>query len=492
MGKNQILDKISYKNLYKPFGYINGEWIDSSTGSSFDIYNPSNNQIIATMPEMGASETKYAIEVANQAFEKWKKKTAKERCSILRKWYDLVLDNIDDLSIIMTYENGKPLKESKAEINYASSFIDWFSEEGKRAYGRSIPATQPDKRIITIKQPVGVCALITPWNFPAAMITRKVAPALAAGCSVIIKPAEQTPLSASALVYLAEKAGIPKGVINLLVANNPIPIGKELCDNFSVRKISFTGSTEVGKILIKDSADSVKRISMELGGNAPLIVFNDADIEVAVKETLASKYRNSGQTCVCANRIFVQEGIYEKYSQALAKKVNSFNVGDGFEDASDIGPLIDESGLKKVERHLEDAISKGAKVLTGGKQPSLGGLYFEPTVLTEVQSNMVLFKEETFGPLAPLFKFKDISEVVNMANNTNYGLAGYIFTKDINTAWQVSEELQFGMVGINSGILSTEVAPFGGVKESGIGREGAIEGIDEYMEIKYLCFGNIL
>ena len=492
MSKNQIVDNISYKNLYKPFGYINGEWIDSSTGSSFNIYNPSNNQIIATMPEMGASETKYAIEVANQAFEKWKKKTAKERCSILRKWYDLVLDNIDDLSIIMTYENGKPLKESKAEIIYASSFIDWFSEEGKRAYGRSIPATQPDKRIITIKQPVGVCALITPWNFPAAMITRKVAPALAAGCSVIIKPAEQTPLSASALVYLAEKAGIPKGVINLLVANNPIPIGKELCDNFSVRKISFTGSTEVGKILIKDSANSVKRISMELGGNAPLIVFNDADIEVAVKETIASKYRNSGQTCVCANRIFVQEGIYEKYSEALAKKVNSFNVGDGFEDASDIGPLIDESGLKKVERHLEDAISKGAKVLTGGKQPSLGGLYFEPTVLTEVQSNMVLFKEETFGPLAPLFKFKDISEVVNMANNTNYGLAGYIFTKDINTAWQVSEELQFGMVGINSGILSTEVAPFGGVKESGIGREGAIEGIDEYMEIKYLCFGNIL
>ena len=492
MGKNQILDKISYKNLYKPFGYINGEWIDSSTGSSFNIYNPSNNQIIATMPEMGASETKYAIEVANQAFEKWKKKTAKERCSILRKWYNLVLDNIDDLAIIMTYENGKPLKESKAEIIYASSFIDWFSEEGKRAYGRSIPATQPDKRIITIKQPVGVCALITPWNFPAAMITRKVAPALAAGCSVIIKPAEQTPLSASALVYLAEKAGIPKGVINLLVAKNPIPIGKELCDNFSVRKISFTGSTEVGKILIKDSANSVKRISMELGGNAPLIVFNDADIEVAVKETLASKYRNSGQTCVCANRIFVQEGIYEKYSEALAKKVNSFNVGDGFEDASDIGPLIDESGLKKVERHLEDAISKGAKVLTGGKQPSLGGLYFEPTVLTEVQSNMVLFKEETFGPLAPLFKFKDITEVVNMANNTNYGLAGYIFTKDINTAWQVSEELQFGMVGINSGILSTEVAPFGGVKESGIGREGAIEGIDEYMEIKYLCFGNIL
>ena len=492
MSKNQILDKISYKNLYKPFGYINGEWIDSSTGYSFKIYNPSNNQIIATMPEMGPSETKYAIEVANQAFEKWKKKTAKERCSILRKWYNLVLDNIDDLAIIMTYENGKPLKESKAEIIYASSFIDWFSEEGKRAYGRSIPATQPDKRIITIKQPVGVCALITPWNFPAAMITRKVAPALAAGCSVIIKPAEQTPLSASALVYLAEKAGIPKGVINLLVANNPIPIGKELCDNFSVRKISFTGSTEVGKILIKDSANSVKRISMELGGNAPLIVFNDADIEVAVKETLASKYRNSGQTCVCANRIFVQEGIYEKYSEALAKKVNSFNVGDGFEDASDIGPLIDESGLKKVERHLEDAISKGAKVLTGGKQPSLGGLYFEPTVLTEVQSNMVLFKEETFGPLAPLFKFKDISEVVNMANNTNYGLAGYIFTKDINTAWQVSEELQFGMVGINSGILSTEVAPFGGVKESGIGREGAIEGIDEYMEIKYLCFGNIL
>ena len=492
MSKNQIVDNISYKNLYKPFGYINGEWIDSSTGSSFKIYNPSNNQIIATMPEMGASETKYAIEVANQAFEKWKKKTAKERCSILRKWYDLVLDNIDDLSIIMTYENGKPLKESKAEIIYASSFIDWFSEEGKRAYGRSIPATQPDKRIITIKQPVGVCALITPWNFPAAMITRKVAPALAAGCSVIIKPAEQTPLSASALVYLAEKAGIPKGVINLLVANNPIPIGKELCDNFSVRKISFTGSTEVGKILIKDSANSVKRISMELGGNAPLIVFNDADIEVAVKETLASKYRNSGQTCVCANRIFVQEGIYEKYSEALAKKVNSFNVGDGFEDASDIGPLIDESGLKKVERHLEDAISKGAKVLTGGKQPSLGGLYFEPTILTEVKSNMVLFKEETFGPLAPLFKFKDISEVVNMANNTNYGLAGYIFTKDINTAWQVSEELQFGMVGINSGILSTEVAPFGGVKESGIGREGAIEGIDEYMEIKYLCFGNIL
>ena len=492
MSKNQIVDKISYKDLYKPFGYINGEWLDSSTGSSFNIYNPSNNQIIATMPEMGASETKYAIEVANQAFEKWKKKTAKERCSILRKWYNLVLDNIDDLAIIMTYENGKPLKESKAEIIYASSFIDWFSEEGKRAYGRSIPATQPDKRIITIKQPVGVCALITPWNFPAAMITRKVAPALAAGCSVIIKPAEQTPLSASALVYLAEKAGIPKGVINLLVANNPIPIGKELCDNFSVRKISFTGSTEVGKILIKDSANSVKRISMELGGNAPLIVFNDADIEVAVKETLASKYRNSGQTCVCANRIFVQEGIYEKYSEALAKKVNSFNVGDGFEDASDIGPLIDESGLKKVERHLEDAISKGAKVLTGGKQPSLGGLYFEPTVLTEVQSNMVLFKEETFGPLAPLFKFKDISEVVNMANNTNYGLAGYIFTKDINTAWQVSEELQFGMVGINSGILSTEVAPFGGVKESGIGREGAIEGIDEYMEIKYLCFGNIL
>ncbi len=492
MDKFKIEDKISYKSLFKPFGYINGEWINLTKDKSFEIYNPSNNEVIARMPEMGADETKYAIESANQAFDKWKRKTAKERCSILKKWYDLVLENIEDLSIIMTLENGKPLKESKAEIIYASSFIDWFSEEGKRTYGRSIPATQADKRIITIKQPVGVCALITPWNFPSAMITRKVAPAIAAGCTVIIKPAEQTPLSASALVYLAEKAGIPKGVINLLVANNPIPIGKELCDNVAIKKISFTGSTEVGKILIKDSANTVKRVSMELGGNAPLIVFNDADVDIAVKETLASKYRNSGQTCVCANRIFVQEGIYQKYSEALAKKVNSFNVGDGFEDNSDIGPLIDISGLKKVERHLEDAVSKGAKVLTGGKKSSLGGLYFEPTVLTDVKEHMILFKEETFGPLAPLFKFKDINEVVNMANNTNYGLAGYIFTKDLNIAWQVSEELQFGMVGINSGILSTEVAPFGGVKESGVGREGSIEGMDEYMEIKYLCFGNIM
>lgn len=492
MDKFKLEDKISYKNLYKPYGYINGEWIKISNEKYFDIYNPSNNQIIATMPEMGVDETRYAIEAANQAFIKWKQKTAKERCILLRKWYELILENIVDLSIIMTLENGKPLKESKAEILYASSFIDWFSEEGKRTYGRSIPATQADKRIITIKQPIGICALITPWNFPSAMITRKVAPALAAGCSVIIKPAEQTPLSASALTYLAEKAGIPKGVINLLVSNNPAPIGKELCENNNVRKISFTGSTEVGKILMKDSANSVKRISMELGGNAPLIVFNDADVDVAVKETLASKYRNSGQTCVCANRIFVQEGIYEKYSLALAKEVNSFKVGDGFEDASDIGPLIDNSGLKKVERHLEDAISKGAKILTGGKQAPLGGLYFEPTVLTNVKEDMILFKEETFGPLAPLFKFKDVNEVINMANNTNYGLAGYIFTKDLNTAWKVSEELQFGMVGINSGILSTEVAPFGGVKESGIGREGAIEGLDEYMEIKYLCFGNLI
>ena len=492
MDEFKIEDNISYKNLFKPYGYINGEWIDLPKGKSFDIYNPSTNKIIAKMPEMGIDETKYAIESANIAFDKWKKKTAKERCFLLRKWYDLVLENIDDLSVIMTLENGKPLKESKAEIIYASSFIDWFSEEGKRTYGRSIPATQIDKRIITIKQPVGVSALITPWNFPAAMITRKVAPALAAGCSVIIKPAEQTPLSASALIYLAQKAGIPKGVINLLVANNPIPIGKELCENDAVRKISFTGSTEVGKILIKDSANSVKKVSMELGGNAPLIVFNDADVDIAVKETLASKYRNSGQTCVCANRIFVQDGIYEKYSEALAKKVADFKVGDGFEHTSDIGPLIDNSGLKKVERHLDDAIAKGAKVLTGGKQPSLGGLYYEPTVLTEVAKNMVLFKEETFGPLAPLFKFKDVDEVINMANNTNYGLAGYIFTKDLNTAWKVSEELQFGMVGINSGILSTEVAPFGGVKESGIGREGAVEGMDEYMEIKYLCFGNIM
>ena len=491
MNGSRVLEIIEDKSLFKPYGYINGEWISSEKEKSFSIHNPSDGKIIATMPEMGIDDTKYAIESANQAFQTWSKKTPKERCIILRKWYDLVIKNIEDLSKIMTLENGKPLKESRAEIVYASTFIDWFSEEGKRVYGRSIPATQNDKRIVTIKQPVGVCALITPWNFPAAMITRKVAPAIAAGCTVIIKPAEQTPLSASALVHLAEVAGIPKGVINLLVANNPEKIGSELCTNKIIKKISFTGSTEVGKVLIKNSADTVKKVSMELGGNAPLVVFDDANVNVAVKETLASKYRNSGQTCVCANRIFVQEGIFEEYANALAEKVASFKIGDGFEANSDIGPLIDSNGLKKVERHLQDAVSKGGTILVGGERSKIGELYFQPTVLTNLSENMIIFEEETFGPLAPLFKFKDENEVIRMANDTNYGLAGYIFTKNLNRAWKIAEELQFGMVGINSGILSTEVAPFGGVKESGIGREGAIEGIDEYMEIKYLCFGNI-
>ncbi len=491
MVQSEYFSKLKNKDLFKPFGLIDGVWTESDRKETFAIENPSTGEIIANMPEMKKTETIKAVVAAEIAFKKWKNLTPKVRCSIVRKWHDLILDNIEDLALIMTLENGKPLSESKAEIVYASWFVDWFSEEGKRSYGKTIPSTQSDKRLLTIKQPIGVCALITPWNFPAAMITRKVAPAIVAGCTVIVKPAEQTPLSATALAHLANIAGIPKGVINILVSGDPTDIGEEICANPVIKKISFTGSTEVGKYLLKQAAGTVKKTSMELGGNAPLIIFNDANIDSAVEGAIASKYRNSGQTCVCANRIFVQSKVYDEFAKKLSDRVSKMKLGDGLNEGVDLGPLIDKPGLEKVSRHLEDAVSKGAEILIGGKQPPQGGLFFEPTVLKNVTKNMVLFREETFGPIAPLLKFEEEDEVIRLANDTNYGLAGYIYTQDINRAWLVAERLEFGMVAINAGIFSSELAPFGGVKESGLGREGGSEGLDEYLETKYMCIGGM-
>lgn len=477
-------------SLLRQQAYVDGAWVDADDKTSLAVTDPATGKEIATVPKMGAKETRRAIDAAEAAWPAWRAKTGKERAAILRRWNDLMLANQDDLALIMTTEQGKPLTEAKGEIAYAASFIEWFAEEAKRIYGDTIPGHQADKRIVVIKEPIGVCGAITPWNFPAAMITRKAGPALAAGCVMVLKPASQTPLSALALAVLAERAGVPKGVFNVLTGS-ATAIGGEITSNPKVRKVTFTGSTEIGKVLMTQCAATVKRTSMELGGNAPFIVFDDADLDAAVEGAIASKYRNTGQTCVCANRLLVHEPVYEAFAKKLAEAVAKLKVGSGVEPGVQQGPLIDMNAVLKVEEHIADAVSKGAKVVVGGQRHTLGGQFFQPTVLANVTPDMKVAKEETFGPVAPLFRFKTEAEAIRMANDTEFGLASYFYARDIARVWRVSEGLEYGIVGINTGLISTEVAPFGGMKESGQGREGSKYGIEDYLEVKYLCMGGI-
>jgi succinate-semialdehyde dehydrogenase / glutarate-semialdehyde dehydrogenase len=476
--------------LFRQQAYIDGAWVDADSGATIDVDNPATGDVLGTVPKMGAAETRRAIAAADAALPAWRAKTAKERAQILRRWFELMMANQEDLAVLMTAEQGKPLAESRGEIAYGASFIEWFGEEGKRIYGDVIPGHGADKRIIVLKQPIGVCAAITPWNFPAAMITRKAGPALAAGCTMVLKPASQTPFSALALCELAERAGVPKGVLSC-VTGSATEIGGEMTSNPTVRKLTFTGSTEIGKLLLEQCARTVKKTSMELGGNAPFIVFDDADLDAAVKGAIASKYRNAGQTCVCANRILVQDGVYDAFAKRLSEAVGGMKVGNGFAEGATIGPLIDAKAVKKVEEHVSDALAKGAQIVTGGKRHSLGGSFYEPTVLMGATRNMAIFREETFGPVAPLFRFKTEAEAIEMANDTEFGLAAYFYGRDIGRVWRVAEALEYGIVGVNEGIISTEVAPFGGVKESGLGREGSHYGIEDYLEIKYLCLGGV-
>ncbi len=482
----QLIDN----KLFKQKAYIDGQWVDADSGKTFEVTNPATGEVIGVVPEMGATETKQAIAAADKAFAIWKTKTAKERSAILRRWYELLLENKEDLAKIMTLEQGKSLAEAGGEVVYAASFIEWFAEEAKRVYGETIPGNTTDQRIVVTRMPVGVTAAITPWNFPSAMITRKAAPALAAGCPMVVKPAESTPFSALALAELAERAGVPAGVFSV-VTGNPVDIGAEMTSNPIVRKVSFTGSTGVGKLLMKQCAGQVKKVSMELGGNAPFIVFDDADIEQAVAGAMASKYRNSGQTCVCANRLLVQDGIYDEFAAKLGEAIAELHVGNGLDEGVTQGPLINMAAVEKVESHIADAVEKGARVILGGSRHSLGGTFFEPTLLAGVTTDMRITHEETFGPVAPLYRFSTEDEVIKMANDTESGLAAYFFARDIGRIWRVGEGLEYGIVGINSGIISTETAPFGGVKESGIGREGSSHGLHEYLEIKYMCMGGI-
>ena len=487
---NDIRHHLKDASLLREQCYINGEWVDADSGKTIDVTDPSNGDVIGTIPNLGALETKRAIDAAHTAFQSWKRTTAKERAAVLRRWFDLMMENQEDLAILMTREQGKPLAESRGEIAYGASFIEWFAEEAKRIYGDTIPSPAADRRILVLKQPTGVCGAITPWNFPNAMITRKCGPGLAAGCTMVVKPATFTPYSALALAELGERAGLPKGVFNVLTGSAR-EIGGELTSNDLVRKITFTGSTEVGRTLLKQSADTVKKVSMELGGHAPMIVFDDADLDVAVKGAIASKFRNSGQTCVCTNRIYVQEKVYDAFAQKFAEAVKALKVGNGLDDGVAQGPLIEPAAVDKAEAHVEDAKAKGAKVLAGGSRHALGGQYFEPTVLGDCTKEMVITSEETFGPVAPLYKFRDDEDVVAMANNTEYGLASYFFARDIGRVFRVAEDLEAGIVSVNEGIFSTEVAPFGGYKHSGIGREGSKYGIDDYLEIKYVNLGSI-
>ena len=477
-------------SLFRQQCFIDGQWVDADSGETMEIINPANGELIGTMPNAGAAETRRAIEAADAAWPAWRKHTAKERAGVIRAWHDLILSNADDLAMLMTLEQGKPLAEAKGEIAYASWFVEWFAEEGKRAYGEVIPETVSDRRIVVIKEPVGVVAAITPWNFPAAMITRKAGPALAAGCPIVLKPASSTPYTATALIELANRAGIPKGIVNLL-SGSARDIGGEMTGNPTVRKLSFTGSTEIGKELMAQCAGTIKKVSLELGGNAPLIVFDDCDMEQAIRGTMASKYRNAGQTCVCANRILVQDGVYDEFSSRFAQAVGELKVGPGLGEGVTQGPLIDMAAVEKVEEHIQDALDKGARLVVGGERHSLGGQFFRPTVLADATSDMKISAEETFGPVAPLFRFDTEDEAITMANNTEFGLAAYFFSRDIGRIWRVSEALEYGIVGVNEGIISTEVAPFGGYKESGLGREGAREGLTEYLETKYLCMGGI-
>jgi len=470
--------------------YIDGQWVDAKSGDTVKVTNPASNDVIGTVPSLGVAETRAAIEAAAAAFPAWAARTAKDRAGLLRRWHDLMMQNADDLAALMTAEQGKPLAEAKGEVAYAASFIEWFAEEGKRLYGDLIPGHQPDKRILVLRQPVGVVAAITPWNFPAAMITRKAGPALAAGCTFVCKPATQTPYSALAMAELAHRAGIPKGVFNVITGPSTA-LGGEMTSNPIVRKLTFTGSTEVGKKLMAQCVGTLKKVSLELGGNAPFIVFDDADLDLAVQGAIASKYRNTGQTCVCANRLLVQEGVYDAFVAKLVEAVRKLRVGDGLKGATDQGPLIDAKAVAKVEEHIADAIGKGGKVVLGGKRHALGGTFFEPTIITGVTPNMMVAREETFGPVAPIFSFRDEKEAIRMANDTEFGLASYFYTKDLARGFRVAEGLEYGIVGLNTGIISTEVAPFGGVKESGTGREGSKYGILDYTELKYLCIGGI-
>ncbi len=472
--------------LFRQQCFINGAWCAADSGATLAVTNPADGAVLGSVPNMGAAETGRAIAAANAAWPAWCAKTAKERGMVLRRWYELMLEHQEDLAILMTLEQGKPLAESRTEISYAGGFLEWFAEEARRVYGDTIPGHQADKRIVVTKEPIGVCAAITPWNFPAAMITRKVGPALAAGCTMVLKPASATPYSALALAVLAERAGVPAGVFSV-VTGSASGIGGEMTGNPLVRKLSFTGSTEIGKVLLRQCAETVKKTSMELGGNAPFIVFNDADLDAAVDGAMAAKFRNAGQTCVCANRLLVQSGVYDEFAKRLAVRVQNLRVGNGMEEGVSIGPLIDDNSVDKVNEHVADALTKGAQLLVGGSRHALGGNFVEPTVLVGATADMKIAREETFGPVAALFRFEDDIEAVRMANDTEFGLAAYCYGRDISCVWRVAERLEYGIVGVNTGLISTEVAPFGGVKESGLGREGSHYGIDDYLELKYVC-----
>ena len=482
--------KLKDQSLFRQQCYINGEWTDADSSETLTVTNPASGEKIGTVPRMGEIETRRAIQAAYDALPAWREKTAQERSKVLRRWYELLMENQEDLAILMTVEQGKPIVESRGEIAYAASFIEWFSEEGKRVYGDIIPPHQSDKRIVVIKEPIGVCAAITPWNFPAAMITRKAGPALAVGCPMVVKPASATPYSALALAELGERAGIPAGILSIVTGSSGA-IGGEMTSNELVKKVTFTGSTEVGKKLISACSNTVKKVSMELGGNAPFIVFDDADLDAAVEGAMISKYRNTGQTCVCTNRFLVQEGVYDAFADKFAAAVSKMKVGNGLENEVQQGPLIDMNALETVEEHIGDALSKGAELRLGGKRHALGGSFFEPTVLINATADMHIAKEETFGPVAPLFRFKTDEEAIKMSNDTEFGLASYFYTQNLARAWKVSEALEYGMVGVNTGLISTTIAPFGGVKESGLGREGSKYGIEDYLEIKYICMGEI-
>ncbi|MGE5517819.1 MAG: NAD-dependent succinate-semialdehyde dehydrogenase [Bacteroidota bacterium] len=477
--------------LLRHHAYVDGQWIHADSGDTLAVTNPADGSVIARVASVGAAETRRAIDAAARALPAWRGKTAKERGAILKKWYDLIVAAGDDLAVLMTAEQGKPLAEARGEVTYGASFIEWYAEEAKRVYGDIIPENAAGRRLLAAKEPIGVVAAITPWNFPNAMITRKCAPALAAGCTVVVKPGEDTPLSALALAELAARAGIPAGVFNILPTADYVAVGGELTANPIVRKLSFTGSTEVGKLLMKQCADTMKKVSFELGGNAPFIVFDDADLDAAVAGAMASKYRNTGQTCVCANRILVQDGVYDAFAAKLAEAVKKLVVGPGLKGDTQQGPLINQQAIEKVERHVADAVAKGAKVMLGGKRHALGGTFFEPTILTGVTPDMLCAREETFGPVAPLFRFTTEAEAVRMANDTEFGLAAYFYSRDVGRCWRVSAALEYGIVGVNEGIISTEVAPFGGMKESGIGREGSKYGIEEFLEVKYICMGGL-
>ena len=485
--ETNLKDLLKDPSLLATQGYLAGEWVNGEDGATFDVTNPARGDVIAKVADLSRAQTARAIAAAEAAQKEWAAKTAKERANILRRWYDLMMENADDLGTILTAEQGKPLAEAKGEIGYGASFIEFFAEEAKRIYGETIPGHQPDKRIMVLKQPIGVAASITPWNFPNAMITRKAAPALAAGCSFVARPAAETPLSALVMGVLAERAGIPKGVLSIIPSSRSSEIGKEFCENPAVRKLTFTGSTEVGRILLRQAADQVMKCSMELGGNAPFIVFDDADLDEAVAGAIMCKFRNNGQTCVCANRIYVQAGVYDAFAEKLAAALSQMKIGDGLEDGVALGPLINQDAITKVQEHIADATAKGGSVFYGGESHQGEGFFMPPTIVTGATKDMAVATEETFGPLAPLFKFEDVDEVIELANDTIFGLASYFYAKDLSRVYKVAEALEYGIVGVNTGIISTEVAPFGGVKQSGLGREGSHHGIDDYLELKYIC-----